>query len=385
MSSSTLLRIPRRAAISIARLLSLIVFALPPVLPAQAAVHVSQPAAMTEAMPQARTSATKPVIAIVGDTSGVELTDFLVPRATLAESGVARVIIVAATVGRIPLKPGTMTTEADMTFAAFDLAYAHGADYVIVPAMLNPENAAVRAWLQAQAGRGATIVSICEGARVVAGAGLLDGRNATTHWHALDDFAKRFPRTTWVRNRRYVIDDHRISTTGVSASLPVSIFLIERIAGRPAADSAARRLGIATWDNRHDTDAFHLTKWMYVKAATNYLAWWRHDVVAVPVADGVDEVALALTMDAIPRTMRASALAWSDRGGSVVGRQGLRISVDRSRASLQRSARQLPLPASGAPPVGALDSALVRLGTWYGAGARELIMIGMEYPPRPSR
>ena len=385
MLTSTTSRYPRRLATALARLLPLIVFAVASCLPAQGSPPVWQPTLVTATTPHARSFATKPVIAVIGDTSGVELTDFLVPRATLAESGVAQVIVVAASSGKIPLKPSTLTIDADMTFAAFDAAYVHGADYVIVPAMFNPAIATVRAWLQSQAARGAIIVSICEGARVVAGAGLLDGRNATTHWHALDDVAKKFPRTTWVRNSRYVIDDHRISTTGVSASLPVSIYLIERIAGRRAADSVARRLGIESWDRQHDTDAFYLTKWMYVKAATNYLAWWRHDVVAVAVSDGVDEVALALTMDAIPRTMRAKALTWSDLGGSIVGRQGLRISVDRSRASLERSARQLALPGTSVPPSGALDSALVRLGTWYGAGARELIRIGMEYPPRPAR
>ena len=378
-------RVSRRAASTLALLLSVIVFAAPPYLPAQGSTQVSQLAPMTEPMPHSRISATRPMIAIIGDTSGVEITDFLVPRAVLAESGVAQVVVVAASKGKIRLMQSTLTIDADMTFAAFDAAYPHGADYIIVPAMLDPENAAVRAWLQTQAAQGATIVSICEGARVVAGAGLFDGRRATTHWHALDDVEKKFPRTTWVRNSRYVIDDHRISTTGVSASLPVSLLLIERIAGRPAADSAARRLGINSWDSQHETDAFQLTKWMYVKAATNYFAWWRHDLVAVPVSDGVDEVALALTMDAIPRTMRATALTWSELGGSMVGRQGLRISVDRSRASLERSARQFALPGPSVAPSAALDSAMVRLGSWYGADAPELIRIGMEYPARPAR
>ncbi|MEP6833924.1 MAG: DJ-1/PfpI family protein [Gemmatimonas sp.] len=385
MSRSITPRVSRRTASTLARLLSLIVFAVPPYLAGQGLPRALPPMPKADSTPRIDTPATKPVIAIIGDSAGVELTDLLVPRATLAESGVARVIVVAASTGKIPLKPSTLTIDADMTFAAFDAAYAHGADYVIVPAMLNPENPVVRAWLQAQAAHGATIVSICEGARVVAGAGLLDGRHATTHWSALNDLAKKYPRTTWVRNTRYVVDDHRISTTGVSASLPFSIFLIERIAGRPAADSAARRLGVDSWDSQHDTDAFRLTKWMYVKAATNYLAWWRHDVVAVRVSDGVDEVALALTMDAIPRTVRATALAWSDRGGSVVGRQGLRISVDRSRATLERSTRQFALPGSGVSPSGALDSALVRLGMWYGADARELIVMGMEYAPHVAR
>ena len=360
MSPSTAFKTVLRSSSRLATILALLVF--------------------TTTSLSAQTAAHKPVVAIVGDPAGVELTDFLVPHATLAESGAAQVLIVSARAVKFALKPSTMMVDPDMTFAAFDKSNPHGADYVIVPAMQDATNTAVRTWLQAQAAKGATIVSICEGAFVVAGAGLFDGRNATTHWHALKDIEKKYPRTRWIRNTRYVVDGRRISTTGVSASLPVSIYLIEQIAGRTAADSAARKLGVASWDARHATDAFRLTNWMYIRAASNYFAWWRHDVVAVPVVDGVDEVALALTMDAIPRTMRAKALTWSEKGGSVVGRQGLRISVDRARDAIDPSARQFTLPPYSTASATALDSALVRLGAWYGQNAAELIRLGMEYP-----
>ena len=385
--------VSRRAPGALCYLLALIAYTTTSCLPAQGSTNAllfTQRSSAVESSSGVQNSSTtqspgtifsKPVIAVVGAASGVELTDFVVPRATLAESGVAQVIVVAPNAAKILLAPSKMTTNADMTFAAFDAAFTHGADYVIVPAMVDPENAAVRAWLKAQAAHGATIVSICEGARVVAGAGLFQGMRATTHFSALDELAKKYPGTTWVRNTRYVFDGKRISTTGVSASLPVSIFLIERIAGRLVADSVARRIGVTSWDTTHNTDAFHLTKWIYVTAAANYLAWWRHDVIGVQVTDGVDEVALALTMDAIPRTMRAKALTWSDAGGTVVGRQGLRLSVDRSRALLERSARQLALPAQTVPPASALDSAMAQLGAWYGSDARALIALGMEYAP----
>jgi putative intracellular protease/amidase len=290
---------------------------------------------------------------------------------------------VAARAGRIPLTPSTITVEPDMTLAAFDSAVPTGADYVIVPAMVDPENPAVRAWLKVQAAHGAVIVSICEGARVVAGAGLLEGKRATTHWHALDDLEKHYPGTTWVRNARYVVSDGRISTTGVSASLPVSLYLVERIAGRAVADSAARALGVDAWDTAHDTDAFQLTRWMYLKAATTYLVRRPRDVIAVPVANGVDEVALAFTLDAIPRTMRARSLTWSADGESVVSRQGLRISVDAGPLRGARTARRLVVPS--VRPASALDSAIAQLGAWYGADARELIAVGMEYRLRPQR
>jgi transcriptional regulator GlxA family with amidase domain len=265
--------------------------------------------------------------------------------------------------------------------AAFDAAHPRGADYVIVPALVDHGNPVVLAWLRGQAAHGATIVSICEGAWVVAEAGLLDGRSATSHWHALDALAKKYPRTRWVRDRRYVVDDHLVTSTGVTASLPVSLHLVERIAGRRVADSVARSIGVTTWDAAHETAAFHLTKAMYAKALLNHFAWWRQDRIAVPVADGVDEIALALTLDAIPRTMRGRAFTWSADGAPVTGRQGLRMSVDGGRAAAPSNTRELRLRASALPAT-ALDSALVQLGQWYGRDALELIAMGMEYRTR---
>jgi transcriptional regulator GlxA family with amidase domain len=321
----------------------------------------------------------RPVVAIVADANGTELTDFMIPRATLAGSGVAQVVVVAAHAGRIALPPSSMTVEPDQTMTAFDAAHPAGADYVIVPALVDHANPAVIAWLRRQAAHGATIVAICEGVWAVAEAGLLDGRSATSHWHALDALAKKYPRTHWVRDRRYVVDDHVITSTGVTASLPVSLFIVERIAGRQVADSVARRVGVTTWDPTHETAAFHLTKGMYARAILNHFAWWRQDLIGVPVADGVDEIALALTLDAIPRTMRAKAFTWSVDGAPVIGRQGLRLSVDRARGAIPNGAREIRLPST---PASALDSALVQLTRWYGSDAAELIAMGMEYQRR---
>jgi transcriptional regulator GlxA family with amidase domain len=326
-----------------------------------------------------------PVIAIIADSAGTELTDFMVPRATLTEAGIARVVTVALHAGRIRLVPGTVYIEPDLTMATFDSANPRGADYVIVPAIVDHENAAIAAWIRKQAARGATIVSICEGARTAANAGVFDRRRATTHWSALGDLSKKYPGTTWVRDQRYVVDDHVISTTGVSASLPASIFLIDRIAGRAVADSVARRVGVESWGPAHDTDAYHISKWMYVKGAWKYLAWWRREQVGVPVADGFDEVALALTVDAVARSIRGKPFTWSKDGAPVRGRQGLRILVDQSMPAVRPGTREMVLPSRSLPPANALDAVVARLTDWYGNDAGELIRMGMEFQPVRNR
>jgi hypothetical protein len=145
------------------------------------------------------------------------------------------------------------------------------------------------------------------------------------------------------------------------------------------ADSVARRVGVKSWGTEHHTDAFGVSRWMYVKGVWSYLAWWRHDLVGIPVADGFDEVALALTIDAVSRTLRGKPFTWSNDGRPVQGRQGLRIAVDRARSAVPADSRDMSLSPRSLPPAGALDSAIVRLTRWYGSDAAELIEMGMEY------
>jgi hypothetical protein len=179
-----------------------------------------------------------------------------------------------------------------------------------------------------------------------------------------------------MKDSRYIADEHIVSTTGVTASLPASVYLIDRIAGRAAADSAAASLGLSSWDAHHQTSDFRISKWMYTKALFNYFAWWRHDRVTTPIEDGVDEIALAFTIDAIPRTLRAEAHVVALRD-SIIGKRGLTLRIDHNSGLPQRGKI---LRVASSYPVAALDSAITQLKAWYGKDAASLIAIGMEYP-----
>jgi transcriptional regulator GlxA family with amidase domain len=88
---------------------------------------------------------------------------------------------------------------------------------------------------------GTTVASVCTGAMVLAAAGLLDGRPATTHRGALGDL----PETTEVRERRVVDDGDVLTAAGVTAGLDLALHLVERYAGDGAATRAAERIEYA--------------------------------------------------------------------------------------------------------------------------------------------
>ena len=144
---------------------------------------------------------------------------------------------------------------------------------VIVPAMSRDDDPAVLAWLQNQPRKGATIIGICAGAKVVGAAGLLDGRQATTHWYYLDELLERSPSIDYVADRRMVFDGDVVTTTGITASMPMILTLIEALAGRAKAESVAHDLGLEEWDARHASGAFRLTRPFATTVLLNRLAF----------------------------------------------------------------------------------------------------------------
>ncbi len=119
------------------------------------------------------------------------------------------------------------------------------------------------AWVAAQARKGATVVGVCDGVWVLARAGLLEGREATGHWYSFDDLRKAYPKTQWLRNKRYVADGKVVTTTGVTATIPVSFALVEAIEGRENGfrradrDLGAPADGIPGPLTRRATPSFH--------------------------------------------------------------------------------------------------------------------------------
>ena len=324
----------------------------------------------------------RPVIAVVALNEGTEVTDFMVPYGVLARSGAADVFAVAPEAGVVELEPAPLHIRPHMILAEFAARYPDGADYVVVPKILPPgDDPDVVSFIQAQHATGSTIVSICAGAVTVSATGLLEGRRATTHWYSIEGVREDNPTMEWVPDRRYVADDGIISTTGVTASLPVSLALVEAIAGHERAQEMASDLGGASWDARHDSSAFYLDGPLLRQALENeYLS--REHTYGVPVADGVDDVALAFTTDAWSRTRRSEALTVADTSRDVVTAGGLLV-VPNLRTGDERIDTLLP-PPSATLAAASLPTTLQEIADTYGDKTALFVAVQLEYAWTPA-
>ncbi|MEU6078303.1 helix-turn-helix domain-containing protein [Micromonospora sp. NPDC047074] len=91
---------------------------------------------------------------------------------------------------------------------------------------------------------GARIMSICSGAFALAGAGLLDGRRATTHWRYADLLARRHPQVVVQPDVLYLDDGDILTSAGSAAGLDLCVHVVRRDHGAAIANAVARRLVI---------------------------------------------------------------------------------------------------------------------------------------------
>ncbi len=320
----------------------------------------------------------RPLIAIVGINDESETTDYLLPYGILKRADVADVVALATKPGPVKLFP-VLTVEPEATVADFDAQHPDGADYVVVPAMSRDDDPVALQWIKSQSAKGAVIIGVCAGAKVVGNTGLLDGKRATTHWYYLKQLRDEHPAIHYVPDRRLVVDRGVATTTGISASMPMSLTLIEAIAGRDKAEAVGRDLGLAEWDARHDSGAFQFTRPFALTAMGNALAFWNKEQLGIELAPGMDEVSLALVADAWSRTYRSRAVTFAGAAGAVPTRGGLRI-LPQQVATDWPAERRLPAVGALPPPAKALDQALLAIEARYGMGTTDLVAMQLEYP-----
>ncbi|MEL6320481.1 MAG: DJ-1/PfpI family protein [Cyanobacteria bacterium J06626_14] len=321
----------------------------------------------------------KPVIAVVGENRATELTDYVVPYGVLSESGVAQVWAIATQKGLIRMFPSLLQIEPQATVTEFDRQFPEGADYVIVPAVVHAKDPVLLAWINQQAAKGATIVGICDGAWVLAHAGLLARRKGVGHWFSVKRLAKKFPETEWLCNVRYVADGNVMTTTGISASIPASVALVEAIAGHNQTAALAQRIGIQSWGAEHQNEPFKLSATHIFTGIVNWLSLWSHENIGISMADEVDEISLALVTDAYSRTLRSKIISLTPADGRVKTKRGLVILPSTITRVKKRTNRTIELH-NALPPISSLDMTLQEIEQLYGAATAALIALQLEYP-----
>jgi AraC family transcriptional activator FtrA len=148
-------------------------------------------------------------------------------------------LVVAAGDRRVQTQTG-FVIEAPLGLDALD-----DADTIVVPGWASPEiepSDALVAALRRAHRRGARIVSICTGAFVLAAAGLLDGRRATTHWLYVDLLKERYPQVELDPGVLYVVDGRVMTSAGTAAGIDLCLHIVTPPYGADVAAAVSRRM-----------------------------------------------------------------------------------------------------------------------------------------------
>ncbi|WP_448810844.1 DJ-1/PfpI family protein [Agromyces bauzanensis] len=253
----------------------------------------------------------KPTAVVVVGDRGAVVSDTLAPYEILATTGAFNVYTVASERRPLPLTGG-LDLVPDLTFDALDALIGGPPDVVVVPAMPDvgrPSTKPVTDWLATQANGGALLLSVCNGAAVLASAGLLDGREATAHWLRLDEWEGTYPAVEWIRGTRYVDDGDVISTAGILSGIDGTLRVVERMVGTDAAADAARAIG---WTHHHPGSPAPMRE-ARLEASDTVVAFntafgWDRQRIGVLLTDGVGEIELASVFDTYGQSLAAGTI-----------------------------------------------------------------------------
>lgn len=129
--------------------------------------------------------------------------------------------------------------------APTDLAPLETAGTIVLPGWRDLEETPPRELLETLTRahrRGARLLSVCSGAFILAAAGLLEGRRATTHWRYADELARRYPEVQVDPQVLYVDEGNILTSAGSAAGLDLCLHLVRRDFGTAVANRVARRL-----------------------------------------------------------------------------------------------------------------------------------------------
>lgn len=182
---------------------------------------------------------------------GVEVLDFAGPFEVFSRTRLMPGVESRRSDESAPFRVFTVAPSTDVVQATgglrvlpdFDFASAPPTDLVVIPGgfgtrtLLDDES--VLDWIRRTAQGGSRVTSVCTGALVLARAGLLRGRTATTHWGAYDLLGE-LDGTIVVKRDRRVVMDGVVTSAGVAAGIDMALAIVEELHGREVADETAR-------------------------------------------------------------------------------------------------------------------------------------------------
>jgi transcriptional regulator GlxA family with amidase domain len=187
---------------------------------------------------------------------GFELLDVFGPLEAfghLAPSGKCQIIMVAERAGAVP------SAQGPQAIADYDFANCPKIQMLLVPGGFGTRREASNPrlidFLQRRSAQADLVMSVCTGAGLLARAGLLDGRRATTNKQVFEWPVSQGPRVNWVRQARWVEDGKFVTSSGISAGIDMALAVIGQRFGSDTAEAIAIAMEYE-WRRDPDRDPF---------------------------------------------------------------------------------------------------------------------------------
>ena len=220
-----------------------------------------------------------------------------------------------------------MTAQAARADAAYDTLMVAGGDGTH-PASYAPE---VLDFVRASAARASRVACVCSGAFILAAAGLLDGRRATTHWSRTADFARRFPAVRLEPDRIFVRDGPVWTSAGITAGIDLALAMIADDLGEAIAKQTAQQLVVYRRRPGGQSQFSALLELERPEARFGALLGWARERLAEPL--GVERLAGHAAM-----SPRHFARAFAAETGVTPAKAIERLRVEAARERVESSA-----------------------------------------------
>lgn len=137
------------------------------------------------------------------------------------------------------------STQGQSVMCDFDLQHAPYLNFLLIPGGMGTRkevsNQPLLDWINKRSSEAELTLSVCTGAALLAKSNRLNGHKATTNKLAFDWVAAQNKQVTWIKQARWVDDGKIITSSGVSAGIDMSLYVISRLFGEDVRDAVAKR------------------------------------------------------------------------------------------------------------------------------------------------
>jgi AraC family transcriptional activator FtrA len=328
--------------------------------------------------------AAKPTVAVLLGADVTEITDMLAPYEMFARTRRYNVYAVAPSDASTTLTGG-LRVRPHYSFQGLDRVLGGKAPAIVVapnvPNIQSPANRSVVEWVRRSADGGATLLSWCAGAAVLAEAGLLDGKAATSHWGDLARLEREYPRVDWRRGTRWIDNGDVVTSAGITAGIDATLRLMLRLDGEDVARRVAEEL---SYPNFHFALQPHAEQYeprlsdgvVFLNAAFRS----RPQQFGVALYDGVGELDVSSVYDADAAAGVSQVRAIGQSSGLVRTAHGIWLEpalVPQRDAAVLSSLDRVGLPGARAASAGTFVARSIR-----DAGGPEPELLHAQKPRR---